>query len=131
MLFFKKPVTSFETITLHLSGMRYICEYEIVCGGETSEISRYGLNFHEGKKERVLDARVTRDTSEILQVLNKCNVIGWNGFHGAHPRGVLDGTMFGFDAAVNGGVKIRADGSQNFPRHFHDFRQYVEDQIRN
>lgn len=130
MLFFKKPVESFEIITLRLSGMRFFCEYEIVCKGETSEISRYDFKFHDGERERILDTSVTRDTSEILRVLNKCGVIGWNGFHGAHPRGVLDGTMFNFDAAVNGGVRIRADGSQNFPHHFRDFRQYIEDQLR-
>ena len=47
--------------------------------------------------------------------------MSWDSFHGKHPKGVLDGTMFRFEATVNSGRIIKADGSQNFPSGYRDF----------
>ena len=61
----------------------------------------------------------------MLELLNQFPVMKWNGFHGKHPRGVLDGEMFSFQATVNDGVTIRAEGSANFPKGFQEFRRAV------
>ena len=56
-----------------------------------------------------------------LELMNTCGVICWDGFHGKHPKNVKDGIMFDFRATVNDGQEIHADGSENFPKGYHDF----------
>ena len=58
---------------------------------------------------------------QALQLLNDCRLLAWDGFYGPHPKHVLDGTMFRLTATVNGDQTIRANGSQNFPKHYRDF----------
>ena len=129
MFFNKRTVTSFQTLTLTLSGMRGAEEYEIICRGAESEISRYTRIYSGGSDERRLEKRVTQPTSDLLTLFNDCGMMGWNGFHGRNPKGVLDGWMFRFTAEVNDGEVIRADGSNNFPRHFHEFRTAVSEML--
>lgn len=124
MFFDKEKVESFEVITLHLSGMRYMCEYEIVKKDSAAEISEYGIVFNEGKDERILRRRTTCEENSVLEILNNCNFLSWDGFYGAHPKGVLDGTMFRLKATVNGDKKISASGSQNFPKHFRELEDW-------
>ena len=66
---------------------------------------------------------------DCLQQLNACKVGSWNGFHGAHPKNVTDGIMFTLEATVNGGTRLYADGSQNFPKHYHDFVGWLSEQL--
>ncbi len=114
-------IASFEIVTLRLSGMRYINDYEIVMNGENAEVSRYAVGYPDGEESRRLEKRAVCGEERIIDLLNGCRMLSWNGFYGKHPRGVKDGTMFSLRATVNGGIKIEASGSQNFPRHFHDF----------
>ena len=114
-------IVSFDTLTLHTSGMRYVSDYEIVYKNGHAEVSCYNIRYREGEKERVLDRRVICSEGSILKLLNDCRILSWDGFCGPHPKGVLDGTMFSFDATVNGDKKIHASGSQNFPAHYRDF----------
>ena len=119
---FNNRIESFEIVTLHTSGMRHVCEYEIVMKDCNAEVSLYDLKFSQDKDDRrVLRKRAVCDEEKILKLLNACSLLSWNGFHGKHPKGVLDGTMFNLKASVNGGTQIYADGSQNFPRHYRDF----------
>lgn len=129
MLFSKNEITSFEKISLELSGMRGLRSYEIFCGGDVSEIAEYVVTFEKGAKKREKVRSAVRDTEEVLGLLERCRVLKWDGFHGAHPRGVLDGIMFRLTAIVNG-REIEADGSQNFPSKFHEFRDYIEEKLR-
>ncbi len=115
-------IVSFETVTLHLSWMRGVAEYEIVDTGEGAEVSEYAIRYRDGKSERELEQRAVCEKEKMLAILNSCSLLSWDGFHGKHPRGVLDGTMFRLEATVNGGREICADGSQNFPKHYHEFR---------
>lgn len=115
-------VMSFEVVTLRETGMRGAQETEIVMKDGRAEVSRYGIRYHEGIDERVLDERAVCSEKAMLDILNRCKVLSWNGFHGKHPKGVLDGIMFRFNATVNGGEKIYADGSQNFPKKYYEFR---------
>lgn len=116
-----KKIDSFEKITLNLSGMRYMTEFELLMKDGKAEVSQYGFKFVPGKDQRVLQKRVTCDAQTALELLNGCNVLSWDGFYGAHPRGVKDGTMFTLKATVNEGKSIYASGSQNFPRNFDEF----------
>ena len=129
----KKKITidSFEMVTLSTRGMRCADDYEIVKKDKTAEVSQYRISYREGKDERILMRRAAVGENDILQMLNNCSILSWDGFHGKHPRGVKDGIMFSFSATVNGGKTIKADGSQNFPKHYRDFTQALHDILSN
>ena len=119
-----KPVgkiVSFDIVTLHTSGMRHITDYEIVMKDGKAEVSMYAVRYREGKDERVPEEQAVCSEERILKLLNDSRIYSWDGFHGSHPKGVLDGTMFRFEAKVNGCMSIKADGSQNFPKGYRDF----------
>ena len=117
----KEEITSFQIVTLHTSGMRLTAEYEIVMKGNDAEVSEYFIRYSKNKDERVLERRAVISAEAALGLLNDCRLISWDGFHGAHPRGVLDGTMFSLKAVVNEGRVIKAEGSQNFPKRYREF----------
>ena len=129
----KKKITidSFEMVTLSTRGMRCADDYEIVKKDNTAEVSQYRISYREGKEDRILMRRAAVGENDILQMLNNCSILSWDGFHGKHPRGVKDGIMFSFSATVNGGKTIKADGSQNFPKHYRDFTQALHDILSN
>ena len=114
-------ITSFEVVTLTTSGMRGSNVKEFVMKNGRAECAAYWIRYRNGGEERVLDEQAVIGEEEALTLFNDCKLLSWNGFHGAHPKGVLDGTMFRLEAVVNGGQKIFADGSQNFPKHYRDF----------
>jgi len=114
-------IESFSTVTLRESGMRGLTEYEIVMNGENAEISFYWINYTQGKDCRELDRRTVCGKETVIRLLNDCNVPSWDGFVGNHPKWVLDGTSFTFNASVNQGGKIYAHGSENFPKHYREF----------
>lgn len=120
-------IENFEVVTLRVSTMRNVSEYEMLMKDGKAEVSCYSIRFTQSKDERVLEKRVSVDEAEALKLLNDCGVLSWDGFHGAHPRGVTDGTMFNLHATVNGGKKIYATGSQNFPRHYRDLTDGLYD----
>lgn len=123
-------IESFDFIRLHLSGMRLTEDIEISPDGEDSNICSYRYVYKPGGHDRELDVSVSCRTSEIIDVLNSLEIGKWSGFHGPHPPHVLDGTMFSFDAVVNGGVKLRADGSENFPPNYREFTNYLFEKLR-
>ncbi len=121
----KKKIESFDTISFHTSGMRHSTYYDIVNKDGEAEITQYHVKYSEGEKERVVDKQAVCGADEIIKLLNDCGIMSWNGFHGKHPRGIKDGVMFRFDAKVNGGEDIHADGSQNYPKHYHDLADWL------
>ena len=116
-----ETVGSFEIVTLRLSGMRFTSEYEVVMNGENAEVVKYEIRYRkeEGRVREPVSKAVC-DAGRVLTLLNKCELISWDGFHGAHPKDVRDGIMFSLKATVNGGRNITADGSENFPDHFRE-----------
>ena len=128
-IFSAKQIESFEKITWNISGMRSIREYEIINKGDEADIAEYEMYYQNGKKERRLQRTANSSAEEILKLLNECSVIKWNGFNGKHPRGVKDGEMFSFEALVNDEEKIEASGSENFPKHFRDFRRAINEML--
>ncbi len=130
-LLHSEPVLSFERVTLQLSGMREAHYYAIANKGSQSEVCEYEPRYEEeGEEQRMPIKCVSVDTETVLKILNDCHVIAWDDFHGRHPWGIKDGLMFHFTARVNDGREIRADGSQNFPRHFQELRNWVESMLK-
>jgi len=123
-------ITALESLSLRESGMRITQVYEILEKGDKAEISLYTIYYKDGADERRLESRSACPMEDCLQQLNACKVGSWNGFHGAHPKNVMDGTMFTLEATVNGGTRLYADGSQNFPKHYHDFVGWLSEQLR-
>ena len=116
-----EKITSFERITLHISGMRFRSEYEILMKGTQAEITQYSIRCSKDGDEKVPEKSALCSKYEMLDLLNKCSLLSWDGFHGKHPKGVKDGIMFSLQAVLNGGKTIKAEGSENFPRHYRDF----------
>ena len=116
-----KTISSIDTMTLTLQGMRFCNVYEITNEGGKTEIRRFRKVFSKGADTLELDASAVYDTMDFIAFTNTCGIIHWDGFHGKHPKNVTDGIMFEFIAAVNDGQEIHADGSENFPKGYHDF----------
>ena len=95
-------------------------EFEIVSKDGACEMLFYENGY--SNEERFPQERIRCSEEEILQLLNNCNIYRWNGFFGKHPRNVRDGEMFLFTAVVNDGEKIRAEGSENFPKHYSELK---------
>lgn len=128
-MFKRETVASFSEVRLRLSGMRITEVYEILCRGGAAELSLYRLSYENHEENYHLQQRVTAPAGDIIELLNRCGVIRWDGFYGKNPRGVRDGTMFRFSATVNGERKISADGSNNFPKHYRDFTAALREML--
>ena len=120
-----KEIVSFDNLTLHMSGMRGGYDYEIVNKEDRSDVCKYIERYRDGEDTKELEKCVSVDTSAVIQILNDCQLLEWDGFHGEHPRFVKDGKMFNLTAQVNDGQMIHADGSANFPNHFHELEQWI------
>ncbi len=130
-MFFKKiKIDSLESMTLGITGMRSKEEYEALPTEAGVELSYYVYYYSNVDDPRVLQGRTIVDMEEFIALLNECNVPKWDGFSGKHPKGVHDGYMFNFKAVVNGDEKIRADGSENFPRGYHELVNKLRGLIR-
>ena len=115
-LFNREEVTSVEEMALTERGMRGGTVYKIKVNGTQTELMRY----REGRFEPELEESATCDTQYIIELMNSCGIIGWDGFSGKHPRNVHDGIMFKFKATVNGGRSVKANGSENFPKGYRE-----------
>ena len=122
-MFFNKKITSFSSVSFGTSGMRHAKCFEIVMNDGKAEVSEYPFALREGEEKKPL-RQVERTEKEVLDLLNSCKLLSWDGFYGSHPKGVLDGTMFTLEATVNGDKRIYAHGSQNFPRHYDKLRDW-------
>lgn len=120
-MFGQEKITSFGEVRLRLSGMRMTEVYEILCRGGEAELSQYWLSYENHEDNYNLSKRAVIPADDVLDILNECGVIRWDGFCGNNPPGVRDGIMFDFTATVNGDRKLRASGSNNFPRHYREF----------
>ena len=105
-------------MTLILHGMRgsYVYTFE-----NQRELRRYREIYRDGEDKLVPEASAPCDAETMRGLMNACGVLRWDGFHGKHPKNVNDGIMFRFEATVTGGQTIRAEGSANFPKGYHEF----------
>lgn len=116
-----KTVTSVETMTLTLRGMRGGFVYKFEHEGDVAELQRHRETYRDGEDMLVLEASAPCGVQTMIDLMNTCGILRWDGFHGKHPKNVSDGIMFRFEATVNGGQTIIADGSANFPKGYHEF----------
>ena len=123
-------IKSFETVTLHTSGMRHMTDYEIVMNGGEAEVSQYAVGYRNGEKVRQLQKRAVCSAERALKLMNKCRLLSWDGFNGKRPKGIKDGTNFIFKATVNGGKEICATGSQRFPPYYRGFKDGLYEILR-
>lgn len=114
-------------MTLTLTGMRGEWVYQF--DGDTEALRRCRVVYSNGEDELVPEASMFCSKQTMLDLFSACEIHRWNGFHGEHPRDVLDGIMFRFEAAVNGGQTICADGSANYPRGYHDFLRTMDEML--
>ena len=117
----RKTITTLETMTLTVRGMRGTSVYEIVTDAEKTELLRYREAYVNGEDVRILEKSTLCDTQAMIERMNTCGILRWNGFHGKHPKNVLDRDMFVFEASVNHGQTIYADGSANYPKGYREF----------
>ena len=102
--------------------MRFTTEYEIVMKDNDAEVVEYAIRYEKNEDKRIPQRQTLCSADRILKLLNDCELVSWDGFHGKHPKNVKDGIMFSLNATVNGDRKIRAEGSENFPKHFRELR---------
>ena len=114
-------------MTLTLTGMRGEWVYQF--DGDTEALRRCRVVYSNGEDELVPEASMFCSKQTMLDLFSACEIHRWNGFHGEHPRHVQDGIMFRFEAAVNGGQTICADGSANYPRGYHDFVRTMDEML--
>lgn len=126
MLGEKKSIktTSFEKLWLRISGMRVTRVYELVRDGDDVRIDEYEARYPQGKEVLELERSKNLPLEIVISKLNEVNMFAWDGFHGEHPKNVLDGDMFSFVATLNG-KEIKADGSANFPKGYNEFVRFV------
>ena len=117
-----EKIESFDIVTLRLSGMRFTVEYEIVMKGKDADVAEYEIRYSKDANKRVPARKTVCGADRVLKLLNDCELVSWDGFVGNHPKNVKDGIMFSLNATVNGGRKISAHGSENFPKHFRELR---------
>ena len=123
-------IVSFEIITLRESGMRGICEYELTPEDGKAKVAFYFLRWNGREDERILSESAVVDMDEAVALLNKSNILSWDGFRGERPKGLLDGIDFRFTANVNGGKKVTASGSENFPKGYRTFTNGLYEMLR-
>lgn len=128
-----KTITSFERITLNVSGMRMSENFEILKTDDGFELSHYAgfsVDFDDEKsKQESLVKKVIcshEEYEQMIAFLNECKFGSWNGFDKA-AKHVLDGEMFTLKANVNGSQKIYAQGSNAYPKHYHEFTQKLSE----
>lgn len=122
--FFKK-ITSVEAMTLTLRDMHGGVVYRINGESGKAVIQRYREIYSNEETSLQLEESAVCEIGAFIELTNNCNVLRWNGFHGKHPKNVLDGVMFQFTATVNGEKNIQADGSAKFPKGYHDFMREI------
>ncbi|MBQ7474377.1 MAG: hypothetical protein IJS78_00495 [Clostridia bacterium] len=123
-------IRSFETVTLHTSGMRRVTDHEIVMKGGEAEISQYAVGYRNGEQTRQLQKRAVCSAKRALRLMNACRLLSWDGYHGKRPKGIKDGTDFIFKATLNEGKKIYATGSQRFPPYYRKFTDGLNEILR-
>ena len=121
----EKNITSYESVFMRISGMRLTQEYEILHKDSGSEISDYWMRCaSSGGMERDLQRRAFCPDSQMLELLNQCDIMKWDGFHGKFPsvqssvslwnfgdrirsrskatdgNGRISGSLSGYDAGV-------------------------------
>ena len=125
----KEQVESVESMTLTLRGMRGGTVYKFDAESNHTELRYYCEKYSGEETILELERSIACDPQTMICLMNTCDVIKWNGFHGKHPKNVHDGIMFRFEATVNEGQTILADGSENFPKGYREFVRTLDEML--
>ena len=105
--------------------MRLSEVYELLCDGDTAKITQYLIRYESHEDVLVPQKSCSCSADDVITILNDCKILKWKGFQGKNPHGVRDGYMFNFYAELNGDTVIRADGSNNYPKHYREFQNSI------
>ena len=124
-----KTITSVETMELTLRGMRGGTVYKFDTQTDPPELCRCREKYSGTEDFLELEKSIPFSHEMMIELMNTCGIPRWDGFHGAHPKNVSDGIMFRFEASVNGGHTITADGSANFPKGYNEFVRTLDEML--
>ena len=118
----KKEITSIKSMHLSYSNgwsaysyTRY--DLEKKDDGYYVEIKPYGYSDDE-----MQDVKLSKkDINKIIEVLNKYNVVKWDGFHKS-DQGVLDGDSFSFSLHTEDDIDVSASGYMRWPDNYRNVR---------
>ena len=79
MLFKKERIRNYDEVRYRISGMRGSRDYEIISNDRSAEVSEYAIRY-AGEESRVLERRVLCDNEMMIEIMNVCEVMSWNGF---------------------------------------------------
>ncbi|MBQ4648975.1 MAG: hypothetical protein IJB76_07435 [Clostridia bacterium] len=125
----QRQTVSVEELTLTTMGMRFTHVYKISKADGAFTLFRYRKTYRGGEDGLELEIKTNCIEADFIKLMNDCNVLSWDGFHGKHPKNVSDGTMFNFSATVNEDRQIKADGSENFPRGYREFVRTLDQML--
>ena len=127
----------FESFRLSESGMA--AGAEVYEGWKTETGAHleyyYQIYYWDGTKEEQVDRKnmiraIDGDENfyrELCALLGNCRIDRWEGFAGANPPGILDGSSMSFEAVLGDGKQIYANGSNNFPGNYGKFVNALQD----
>lgn len=96
--------------------------YKLECGDYcVATICPYGTSCEDAKEFKV-DKSVLL---EIENILNKYDVISWNGFNKA-DKNVLDGDSFSINIKMSDGGKIDASGYMMWPKNYREVKEELD-----
>lgn len=100
--------------------------YEIDCKDKCIAIIKsYGKSDDEK-----IEVEINKETlNEIIDVLNKYNVLGWNRFNKS-DKGVLDGDSFSIHFTYNDEKRISASGYMMWPENYREVQKELDNIFR-
>ena len=125
----KNIIISVQEVSLKIMGMRGSNLYKVNNTGGEIVIERYKERYRNDSFRYEPDKSISCSMEKIVDIMNACNIMRWDGFFGKHPKNVSDGDMFNFTAIVNEGLTIRAEGSANFPKGYHEFIRTLNEML--
>lgn len=114
-----KGDVDFESFIFKESGMAAV--EDVIAGYRTEDGIRLvmGCEYYAREDGKLQIAREITGGEDLLKevqhMLGEADIISWDGFAGANPPDILDGTSFTFECVLSDGRKISAHGSNNFP----------------
>lgn len=92
------------------------------------KLSKIYLNISNDERQVVRE--INGDKTLLRNIQEKLGDYGvekWDGFHGANPPDILDGSSMSFNCTMSDGRKLSASGSNNFPKNYGAVRSYFYD----
>jgi hypothetical protein len=122
----KTEINNIKSMSINYTTGTYIYAdilYEIECSDKC--IARFKPNgvSYEEKNEKDIDKNTIK---KIENVLNKYDVIKWNGFN-QNDKNVLDGNSFSVNIKYNDNKTIEAHGYMMYPKNYRDVLKEIKE----